>query len=267
MAGDAPADAAVIDPRHLPRSTLHDVWLDRTRAFAAPGVLVVRKGNTDGVPETQPGEVAIFFSFILAGLMPPFSDFFLATLRFFNIHLAHLVSNSIIQLATFAHLCEQFIGVVPSVTLFRVFYSLRPASTQHVVGSCSFRLRESGHYIPMPMKGKWDSWTRHWVYLQAGATDSHLAWPEEPAEPQDSWGEAVEMTPELETVVARLRRLREGGLTGLMVITDFLRRRISPLRQRERLACYYTGDNDPTRSFPGGESVARLLCSFEFAHT
>ena len=88
--------------------------------------------------------------------MPPFSTFFLQILDTYGIQLVHLGPNFVIILAVFAHLCEMFMGVPPSVMLFRHFFALRSAgkkrgfSTADVAGCCSFRLRDDlgERYIP-----------------------------------------------------------------------------------------------------------------------
>jgi hypothetical protein len=49
---------------------------------------------------------------------------------------------------------------------------------------------------------------------------------------------------EIGPVLNRVKELARGGLTSLMVLGDFLRRRIAPLQQRSRMACMYTGPND-----------------------
>jgi hypothetical protein len=245
--------------RALAPTTLNDTALDILRKLApatGPDALVVRLGEQGGasrVPEPGADEVVIFKSFLLAGLVPPFSEFFLTVLLYYNVHLCHLVPNSVLMLATFVYLCEQFIGITPNLTLFRSLYTLRVQHTPHAVGSCCFRLRDTGAYIQMPIKDKWEAWSREWMYIQAEVKSDLLTWPEREAVPQDSWSEPVEETPELRVVTARLRELKAAGLTGAMVITDFVSRRISPLRERGRLACYYTGPEDCTRTFVGGK--------------
>ena len=46
----------------------------------------------------------------------------------------------------------------------------------------------------------------------------------------------------------RLRFLRDTGLTSVMVVADFLRRRLAPLRERARPCSLYTGPEDITRT-------------------
>jgi hypothetical protein len=47
-------------------------------------------------------------------------------------------------------------------------------------------------------------------------------------------------------MVKRIRFLAEKGLTPMMVLHDFLLKRIAPLKDRTRLAWLYTGENDTT---------------------
>jgi hypothetical protein len=61
---------------------------------------------------------------LLAGLLPPFSDFFNAVLSHYQIHALHLDPGSIILLSAFAFLCKAFVGITPSVALLRHFFSL-----------------------------------------------------------------------------------------------------------------------------------------------
>ena len=73
---------------------------------------------------TIPGRIVLFVSFVAAGLVPPFSTFLLQVLDTYGVQLVHLSPNSVVVLAVFAHLCEMFMGVAPSVTLLRHFLVL-----------------------------------------------------------------------------------------------------------------------------------------------
>ena len=46
------------------------------------------------------------------------------TLEEFGLHMVHLTPNAVLMLALFAHACEAFMGVRPSVALFHHFFSL-----------------------------------------------------------------------------------------------------------------------------------------------
>ena len=63
-------------------------------------------------PSTDwPERIVIFMAFVAAGLVPPFSTFFLQVLDTFGIQLVHLSPNSVVILAIFAHFWEMFVGV------------------------------------------------------------------------------------------------------------------------------------------------------------
>ena len=49
-------------------------------------------------------------------------------------------------------------------------------------------------------------------------------------------------------MLERILELRESGLTSVMVVADFLRRRLAPLRERARPSWFYTGPEDITRT-------------------
>jgi hypothetical protein len=69
-------------------------------------------------------EVVTFLPFLLVGLVPTYSPFFMAALEEYGLHLMYLTPNAILILALFAHACEAFVGVNPSVVLFRQLFSL-----------------------------------------------------------------------------------------------------------------------------------------------
>ena len=75
-----------------------------------------------GASPLQDGDVVTFHDFLVMGLLPPFSDFFMEVLEAFGPHMLHLHPNAVLILATFAHACEAFVSVMPSVALFRTFF-------------------------------------------------------------------------------------------------------------------------------------------------
>jgi hypothetical protein len=40
--------------------------------------------------------------------------------------LNHLSPNVVLHLSVFVHLCEVFLGIIPSISLFRYFFRLKP---------------------------------------------------------------------------------------------------------------------------------------------
>ena len=82
------------------------------------------------------------------------------------------------------------------------------------------------------LRSKWDDWRRDWFYVDVSPHD-RLTLPEMAAEPQKSTWEAPPQTDRwMETVLDRIDFLRQAGLTSVMVVADYLRRRLAPLRER-----------------------------------
>jgi hypothetical protein len=61
---------------------------------------------------------------------------------------------------------------------------------------------------------------------------------------RSSWKARPFLPVVLDLVLDRVKTLARGGLTSMMVLGDFLRRRIAPLQQRSKMACMFTGVND-----------------------
>lgn len=97
------------------------------------------------VPELQPGEIVLFVPFISSGLCLPASEFLHRFLDYFGIVLSHLTPISILHLSVLVHLCEAFLGIPPSITLFRYFFQLKlqpSASNVSVIGGCGIQFRQ-----------------------------------------------------------------------------------------------------------------------------
>lgn len=71
-------------------------------------------------------------------MVPLFSDFFYAILSHYQIHALHLLPNSVLRLGMFTFYCEAFMGVMPSMVLFRHFFSLRLTTSDQRSGCIPF---------------------------------------------------------------------------------------------------------------------------------
>jgi hypothetical protein len=210
-----------------------------------------------------------FQSFVLAGAVPPYSAFLLDVLRYYGIRLAHLTPNSLVILSVFAYLCEQFLGVPPSLDLFRSYYICRGNSNPRTIGSCHFRPRRKQNtpkfiYVQTHVPQQWKD---RWVYIEDHAGHEETSVPSEPAVSTDTWQTLPRHTPHLAALHERVAELRQHGLTGAMVLADAIKRRLSPLRNRARLAYLYVGEDDDTRTFPQGKHAASPLFSCQFVST
>jgi hypothetical protein len=93
----------------------------------------------------------------MVGLIPPFSRFFHEVLDFYEIHALHLAPNAVMTLAIFAHLCEMFVGVRPTMRLFQSFF-VPQLQQGAAVGGCYLQPRPgtAGQYIESHLRKKWE---------------------------------------------------------------------------------------------------------------
>ena len=115
------------------------------------------------------------------GLVPPFSDFFVEILRAYDLKLLHLTPGSILDLSVFAYAYEAFVGVMPSVALFRHFFYLRVGKEGWLGGGVTFCFRPNVKqaHPEMVVKSKWDEWRNGWFLVVVPEALQHLQEPTE----------------------------------------------------------------------------------------
>jgi hypothetical protein len=204
------------------------------------------------------GEFVLFNSYIMCGLVPPVSSFFLLLLEEFGLQLHHLTLHSILLVAVFAHFMEMFMGVCPCTTIFRHFYTLvGTGRSKREVGAYYFQLWHgmANSYIATFSSSKWEDWREGWVIAEADPHDRLELPTDGPQSDRSTWKAKPTISKELDPVLYRVKNLQRSGLTSLMVLGDFLKRRLAPLQQRSRMAYMYTGLNDCSRIVrgPGSE--------------
>jgi hypothetical protein len=116
----------------------------------------------------RPDEFMYFTTYTLAKLVLLFSSFFFMLLETYGLQLQHLMPHSITLVAVFVHLYKMYIGVRPSVRLFRLYHVLR--SFERDAGpldSYYFQHRVKGPapYIATLNPNKWDRWRHDWVVM------------------------------------------------------------------------------------------------------
>jgi hypothetical protein len=102
--------------------------LRQLMGWQAPSLACKVKSEAASLANMRPGDFVFFATYALAGLVPPLSSF-LMLLEYYGLQLHHLSPNSIALVAIFVHLCEMYVGVRPSVRLFRCFFVLKAVST------------------------------------------------------------------------------------------------------------------------------------------
>jgi hypothetical protein len=120
------------------------------------------------VPTPGLGEIVLFISFVQAGLCLPASTFLHRFLHYFDISLNHLIPNAVLHLSVFVHLCEAFIGIVPSISLFRFFFRLKPhpRSDTSPLGGCGIQFRQGKKtlFFDYDLVDSIRDWRSEWFY-------------------------------------------------------------------------------------------------------
>ena len=115
--------------------------------LAATRLLTAGESNERGKTELRAGSAVpepvgstsfpFFMSSVVAGLVPPFSDFFYEVLGHYGLQVLHIHPNSILLLSIFAYYCEAYLGVKPFVALLRHLFFLH-VSEGHISGCANF---------------------------------------------------------------------------------------------------------------------------------
>jgi hypothetical protein len=201
----------------------------------------------------RPGDFIFFAAYALAGLLPPPSSF-LTLLEYYGLQLQHLSPNSIALVAIFIHLYEMYMGVWPSVRLFQCFFVLKAASPHPLlIGDHYFQHRTPCHarYIAHVSPGWWEWWREDWALVQVDVHD-RLALPVGgPTLDRTEWGKDPGLEPGFEPVLDWIQYLAKNSLTSVMVLHDFLSKRLAPLQDRS---------HRPTWMYTGVDDIMRLDC-------
>jgi hypothetical protein len=118
--------------------------------------------------DTLPATAQPFFLFsVFAGLVPPFSPFFLVILETYGIQAIHQHPNSVTLLAVFAYACEAWIDIKPLVAYFRHLFSLRSSGLNQSSGCVSFiaTAGTEGNFIDLKWMKKVEDFWSHWLFI------------------------------------------------------------------------------------------------------
>jgi hypothetical protein len=117
---------------------------------------------------TLPATVHPFFLFsVFAGLVRPFTPFFLAILETYGIQAIHLHPKSITLLAVFAYAYEAWISIKPSVAYFRHIFSLQSSGLNQSFGCVSFIATAGmeGDFIDLKWMKKVEDFRSRWFFV------------------------------------------------------------------------------------------------------
>jgi hypothetical protein len=93
----------------------------------------------------------------------------------YSVVLEHLHPNALLTLAIFQYLCEAFVGVHPSVALFRVFFEV----CLNAGSAICFHLRPSMETCFISMSNReWEDWRVNWCFMRFSEEDDPVAYAE-----------------------------------------------------------------------------------------
>jgi hypothetical protein len=201
--------------------------------WQAPSLACKVKSAAASLANMRPGDFVFFMAYTLAGLVPPLSSFFLTLLEYYGLQLQHLSPNSIALVAIFVHLCEMYVGVWTSVQLFWCFFVLKAVSPRPpLISGNYFQHRTPGHacYIMPISPGRWEQWREDWALVQADIHNRVTLPIGGLTLDRTKWGKDPGQEPGFDPVLERIQYLAENGLTSLMVLHNFLSKRLAPLQ-------------------------------------
>jgi hypothetical protein len=119
-----------------------------------------------------------------------------------------------------------------------------------------FQLRAKGLivYIAPISSDKWDHWREDWVVIRVDVHDRLVLPTESPMTKKTAWEETSRLHVAFGPVIERIKHLTSHGLSTMMVLHDFLLKRITALQDHTRLAWMYTGEGDTTQLERGRDS-------------
>ncbi|KAE8778734.1 hypothetical protein D1007_48327 [Hordeum vulgare] len=137
-------------------------------------------------PEKYPFFVVYFYY----GLIPPFSALLIDLMLTYMFHLLCFTTNAVTTMCVFAHLCENFTGIAPNVSLFRHFFFPRREAEDAISGRIA--------WIPFVCSKE--------VYPPAFSTRSGR-------NGEDTWSAVAKDEAKLEIEITRLLWLKVAELT------------------------------------------------------
>jgi hypothetical protein len=261
-----PQPISIIDPLPWPRSTATQLSLSE---LVTAGQLAA---NEDGRPaawivphtnEREPnppfGYVVSFIHFHERGFAAPASCFMRALCYHYGVELHNFTPNAISQAATFVGVCEGFLGIPVNwdlwVHLFRAeLHTLttpEPKTRRAVrAGGMTIGLQNKCRelYIPSTMTSNNSKWERGWFYLRndgTGLLSYSSKFLKDKADSRHHGVSPPSHRTRLDSLLAALKDLADGGLTAGCVLANLHHRRIVTLMERPLRIFEMHEDVDP----------------------
>jgi hypothetical protein len=110
---------------------------------------------------------SFFVDYFYCGLCPPFSDFLNDIMYTYGFHILDFMPNAVTCMSVFAHLCENFAGVVPNTALFCHYFIPRIQAGEALSGCVAWipRAWNKDVYPEGVYREKWDEWRGRWCWI------------------------------------------------------------------------------------------------------
>jgi hypothetical protein len=189
-----------------------------------------------------------------------------AVLSTYGVVLAHLHPNTLLTLAIFQYFCKVFVGVCPSIALFRIFFEAHLDVGGAISGCLSFRLHSDMvmRFISILNK-EWEEWRANWCFMRFNEEDDTMAYAELTGFPEvrPVWTSSASMA-DLEAAIERIQNLYDNHLAAHHVVNSFVCHNIMPLQHRSCPYWEVLSQNHPTRLHRDSPSEGKILMVSNF---
>ncbi|KAK1677822.1 hypothetical protein QYE76_038670 [Lolium multiflorum] len=142
----------------------------------------------------------------------------------------HLHPNSITIHAIFAFWCEAFVGISPSIAFFRSYYSLHLTDPRESSGCLSFIPVPGQVFVLMSLSQPLPHFRGGWLFVDVRERSPHYDVPAALPARGRNWESVPFSSDGMEALEERISDLEALGLTGKMVVAEFLRQHVAPLQ-------------------------------------
>jgi hypothetical protein len=237
------------------------IWLNRSHRIT-PGT-ISRPPGKEIFPITQPGERVVFLSHFKRGFGLPLSDFASDFFDHFDLQPHHLTANAIMTLSCFVTFYEAYLGLWPTLELFKRFFLFQrqtilnptvPASEKQMteIGACTILPRPNSIFPKIMCLESAKGWHKTFFYIKSGAGEADMlrlpTFVMAPPTAMTNWrSHSKNPSAEVQKVERRLEGLNTLGLSADDLVATFISRRVSPLQKRPHKMCQMSGPFDPCR--------------------
>ena len=166
-----------------------------------------------------------------------------------------MTPTGILQIAAFVTLCEAYMGIEPHFDLWNYFFRVRRPKNNAPLATSEgavIYVKTGGNvtpYFELPLPKSMKGWRGRWFLVRNDGEDPLPEFTGRTPTPFHNWeyGVAAKDRHKLDLALSVIKKLQDGGLTGVHLLRTFFARRLHPLRVRRHRMSRYLGPSDPDR--------------------